>query len=97
MLTIGSTRRSEKMNAITPPKLLPPFQRIAASGTFPTEHTKDSIAMMGPTIGPHNFVSQESGARKNTFQNAGGTEAASVPAISTPAVTSFHTDTQSIT
>src|ERR687887_206143 len=37
MSRIGSTIRSAKTNASTPPKLIPPFQRIAASGTFPIE------------------------------------------------------------
>ena len=37
MLRIGSTIRSAKMKAITPPKLMPPFQKTAASGTFPIE------------------------------------------------------------
>ena len=29
--------RSAKMNATTPPKLIPPFQSTTASGTLPTE------------------------------------------------------------
>ena len=45
---IGSTIRSAKMNAITPPKLMPPDQRTAASGTLPTEQTKLRTAMSGP-------------------------------------------------
>jgi hypothetical protein len=32
---------------------MPPFQRTTASGTLPTEQTKVSIAIWGPTIGPH--------------------------------------------
>src|ERR1700730_5864966 len=39
-------------DAITPPKLMPPFQRTAASGMFPTEHTNEMTAASGPTIGP---------------------------------------------
>ena len=38
------------MKLITPPKLMPPYQSAAASGTFPTEQTKLIIAMKGPTI-----------------------------------------------
>ena len=45
------------MNEIAPPKLIPPFHSTAASGTFPIEHTKDSIATSGPTSGPHSFAS----------------------------------------
>src|SRR5437867_7462791 len=37
MFRIGSTMRSAKMNEITPPKLMPPFQSTAASGTLPIE------------------------------------------------------------
>ena len=32
--------RSAKMNEITPPNEIPPFQRAAARGTFPIEQTK---------------------------------------------------------
>ena len=38
------------MNAITPAKPIPPDQSTAASGTFPTEQTKLSTAISGPTI-----------------------------------------------
>src|SRR5256885_1343385 len=42
--------RSAKMKLTTPPKLMPPFQRAAASGTFPIEQTKLRMAINGPTI-----------------------------------------------
>ena len=38
------------MNAITPPKLMPPCQSAAASGTLPIEQTKLMMAMNGPTM-----------------------------------------------
>ena len=38
------------MNAITPAKLIPPDHSTAASGTLPTEQTKLSTAISGPTI-----------------------------------------------
>ena len=38
------------MNASTPAKLIPPDHSTAASGTLPTEQTKLSTAMIGPTI-----------------------------------------------
>ena len=47
--------RSAKMNAITPPKLIPPFQSTAASGTFPIEQTKLAIDTTGPMSGPQTF------------------------------------------
>ena len=42
--------RSPKMNAITPPKLMPPCQSAAAMGTLPIEQTKLMMAMNGPTM-----------------------------------------------
>jgi len=36
------------MKATTPPKLMPPFHRTAASGIFPTEQTNEMIATNGP-------------------------------------------------
>jgi hypothetical protein len=48
----------EEGDAITPPKLMPPFQRTAASGMFPTEHTNETTATSGPTIGPQNDASK---------------------------------------
>src|SRR5215472_15438084 len=65
MSRTGSTIRSAKMNAITPPKLIPPFHSTAASGTFPTEQTKDAIAT---TIGPQNLAKTGWELRKNPFQ-----------------------------
>src|SRR5580704_4501730 len=52
MFNIGRTIRSAKMNASTPPMLMPPFHSTAARGMFPTEQTKEMIATSGPTIGP---------------------------------------------
>ena len=42
--------RSAKTKLTTPPKLIPPCQSAAPSGTFPTEQTKLMIAMNGPTM-----------------------------------------------
>src|SRR5438045_3618237 len=68
MLRIGRMIRSAKMNASTPPKLMPPFQSTAASGTLPTEQTKLTIATSGPTTGPHSFASVGWWARKSPCQ-----------------------------
>ena len=76
--------RSAKMNAITPPKLIPPFHSTAASGTFPIEQTNDSIATSGPISGPQIFASVGWPSRKSPCQNDSGTHAASAPAISRP-------------
>ena len=45
------------MKASTPPKLMPPFQSTAASGTLPIEQTKLMIATTGPISGPQNLAS----------------------------------------
>ena len=59
--------RSPKMKAITPPKLIPPFQSTAASGTFPTEQTKLIIATSGPITGPQNFAAVGWSTRKSVL------------------------------
>src|SRR2546426_3798803 len=74
MFRIGRTMRSAKMNEMTPPKLMPPFQSTAASGTFPIEQTKDSIATMGPTRGPQNKAATGCRTRKKRCQNSVGTQ-----------------------
>ena len=48
--------RSAKMNATTPPKLIPPFHSTTASGTFPIEQTNEMTATTGPTSGPHSLA-----------------------------------------
>ncbi len=89
--------RSAKMNVSTPPKLMPPFHRTAASGTFPTEQTKLSIATAGAINGPQSFASVGWWSRKRPCQKLCGTQAASAPAISRPAAMSRQTAAQSIT
>src|SRR5579884_2951552 len=64
MSRIGSTIRSAKMKLTTPPKLIPPRQSTAASGTFPTEQTKLTIATSGPTSGPSILAHVGSPVRK---------------------------------
>ena len=85
------------MNDTTPPKLIPPRQSTAANGTFPTEQTKLTIATSGPTSGPSTNAQVGWSVRKNAFQKASGTQAASAPAISRPPATSTQTLAQSIT
>src|SRR4051812_11503734 len=52
MSRIGGVIRSANTKAITPPKLMPPFQRTAASGALPTGQTKLSKATSGPITAP---------------------------------------------
>src|SRR6266511_2567521 len=84
MSRTGKTIRSAKMNASTPPKEMPPFQRIAARGTFPIEQTNEMIATRGPIAGPQNFASVGCPSRKSDCQKLSGTHAASAPAIRSP-------------
>ncbi len=89
--------RSAKMKASTPPKLMPPFQSTAASGTLPIEQTKLMIATSGPISGPQTFASVGWCSKKRPCQNESGTQAASAPAISRPPTMSRQTAAQSIT
>ena len=59
--------RSAKMNATTPPKLIPPFHSTAASGTLPIEQTKLSTEMTGPISGPHNLAASGWPVRKKVL------------------------------
>ena len=67
------------MKLITPPKLMPAFQRTAASGTLPIEQTKLSIATMGPMIGPQIAASVSFPSMKKRSQKVVGTHAAIAP------------------
>ena len=68
--------KSAKMNAITPPKLIPPFHKTTASGTFPIEQTNEMTATTGPISGPHTFAASGCPAKKNDCQKLSGTQAA---------------------
>src|ERR1700732_4057910 len=96
MLTMGMMIKSAKMKAITPPKLMPPFQSTAASGTLPTEQTKLSNEITGPISGPQ--ISDSTGwfVRKKACQNDDGTQTASAPATSRPSPMSVQTEVTSI-
>ena len=89
--------RSAKMNAITPPKLIPPFHSTAASGTLPIEHTNESTATSGPISGPQMVASTPWCWRNRPCQNEFGTHAARAPAMSRPPTTSIQTAAQSMT
>src|SRR6266536_3823751 len=97
MLRIGRTIRSAKMNATTPPKLMPRFHSTAASGTLPIEQTNDRTETSGPTSGPHSLASSGWPSRNKPCQKCCGTHAASAPATSRPTTISTQIDAQSIT
>src|SRR5919201_5053675 len=97
MSSTGKTIRSAKTNAITPPKLIPPFQSTAASGTFPTEQTNESTATTGPTSGPQSLANVSWLSKKKDCQALCGTQAATAPAISSPPAMSRQTAAQSMT
>ncbi len=89
--------RSAKMNATTPPKLIPPFHSTAASGTLPIEQTKLSREITGPMTGPHSRAAKGWPVRNRCRQNVSGTHAPMAPAISRPPATSRMTAAHSIT
>ena len=72
--------RSAKMNEITPPKEMPPFQRDAARGTFPMEQTKLMMAMNGPTTTFSRLVQKPCPVTKSACQAEVGTMTARKPA-----------------
>src|SRR3974377_1834391 len=85
------------MKAMTPPKLMPPFHSTAANGTLPIEQTKDTIATMGPTSGPHSADQPGWSAKKKLCQNLSGTQAAMAPAINRPKTRSRRIANHSMT
>ena len=89
--------RSAKTNAITPPKLMPPFQSTAASGTFPIEQTKLSTATSGPITGPQTCAHVGWWVRKSVRHHESGTQAASMPAATRPIAMSRRIAAHSIT
>src|SRR3954453_18959645 len=97
MFRMGSTIKSAKINDITPPKLMPPFQSTAAKGTLPMEHTNESTAINGPTSTPHKVDKTGWSVRKKLCQNQVGTHAARAPASSKPTTMSFQIEAQSMT
>ena len=68
------------MKLITPPKLMPPFQRAAASGTLPTEHTKLTRATNGPTTTFSTAVQKPWPWRNKSFHTPAGTRMVRKPA-----------------
>ena len=85
------------MKLMTPPKLIPPFQSTAASGTLPIEQTKLTTATSGPTSGPQMTLSVGVMLEEDARQTESGTQAANAPAISRPPTMSRATAAQSIT
>ena len=85
------------MNETTPPKLIPPFHKTAASGTFPIEHTNETTATTGPINGPHIVARVGCDVRKKSCQKLSGTHAAIAPAIRRPSAMSRQIESQSIT
>jgi hypothetical protein len=72
ILSVDQTDRNDdqvpKIKLTTPPRLIPPFHKTAASGTLPTEHTKLTTASKGPIIRPR--MNGATGSRvKNTACN----------------------------
>ena len=89
--------RSAKMKLTTPPKLIPPFQRTAASGTFPTEQTQLHQRESGPSRGPITNATTGSDVAKAACSQDFGTSTSKAPAMSSPMAISRITAAQSIT
>ena len=90
--------RSAKMNATTPPKLIPPFHSTAASGTLPIEQTKLSIDDDRPDERPPELGSQRVVGEEQVLpERLSGTQAPTAPAISSPMTMSRRTAAHSIT
>jgi len=85
------------MKVMTPPKLIPLFQRTAASGTLPIEQTKLTTAMSGPTSGPQILARRGWSVRKKCCQKLSGTQAPMAPAMSRSRMMSRSTATHSMT
>ena len=68
------------MNAMTPPKAMPPDQSAAASGTLPMEQTKLMMAMKGPTIAFSRLVQNPCPEMNTACQTDVGTNTARNPA-----------------
>src|SRR5258708_37927683 len=97
MFRSDSPTRTKNVKATTPQKRTPPLHSPAASGTLPTEQTKEITATIGPISGPTTLDQTGSCDRNRLVQNAFGTQAASAPAISRPPTISIHMLAQSIT
>ena len=69
----------------------------AASGTLPTEQTKEATAMRGPSSGPTILASAGSWVKNTDDQTPPGIHAAKAPAINRPPTRSTHREAQSIT
>src|ERR1700704_3491412 len=83
------------MNASTPEKEIPPDHRTAASGTLPTEHTKLSTAMIGPTITFSSVCTAGGALVMNRLLKKSLPSSPMNPARKNPSVISFHTIFQS--
>ena len=68
------------MNAITPPKEMPPLHSAAASGTLPMEQTKLMMAMNGPTMAFSTLVQNPWPVMNTACQTDVGTSTARNPA-----------------
>ena len=84
------------MNAITPANEMPPDHSTAASGTLPTEQTKLSTAMSGPTSDVLDRLDRRAGRRstKSVLKKSVGSRPTK-PASRKPSAISFHSIRQS--
>jgi hypothetical protein len=73
---------------MTPPKRIPPWTRPRASGTLPTEHTKLTKAMSGPTTAFSTLVHPPWPLNRTARNTLWGTAASRNPATTKPMTSS---------
>lgn len=81
---------------MVPPKVMPPDQSAAASGTLPTEQTKLMIARNGPTATFSRVDQKPCPVTNSERQNHVGTAIVAKPAITNPARSSLRSMVRSL-
>ena len=89
--------RSAKMNATTPPKLMPALPQHHGQRHVADRADERHDRHHGPMIGPHTLAASGCPAKKNACQNESGTQAAIAPAASRPMTRSRRIAAHSIT
>src|SRR3954454_17634110 len=96
MKSNGSVIRSAKTNETTPPKLMPPDQSAAASGTLPMEQTKLMTARNGPSTTFSSDDQKPCPVTNRDRQNDVGTATSAKPAMTKPMTSSLRSIVRSL-
>src|SRR3954469_23167853 len=92
----GNVMRSANTKAITPPKLMPPDHRAAASGTLPIEQTKLMTARKGPSSTFSSDDQNPCPVANNERHHDMGTSASAKPATTKPMTSSRRSIARSL-